>query len=260
MSNLRNILKISLIAIAFILSLTCYADVSVNGYYRKDGTYVRPHMRSNPDSSFRNNWSTVGNINPYTGKKGTKTVPTYTPKSMRNSSIADEYRYVSQLSNLSESNNTHSINNKKSSQIHNLSPKVNNPIELRDYETIQSENTLKIKVNGVNWYQVAKSKTDIAYVNKGVRERFNDYPTIPIMYKGALQLNGKPTWLGERFVKVIVDCKKDRIAVVADAIVDSSGKVLSDIDYPQNERVNWNSISDFFDPDLFKSTSMVCIS
>jgi hypothetical protein len=48
------------------------ADVHVRGYYRKNGTYVRPHMRSNPDGNPWNNWSTLGNRNPYTGKPGTK--------------------------------------------------------------------------------------------------------------------------------------------------------------------------------------------
>ena len=41
------------------------------GYTRKDGTYVAPHMQSNPNSSKYDNWSTKGNENPYTGKKGT---------------------------------------------------------------------------------------------------------------------------------------------------------------------------------------------
>ena len=50
-------------------------DVHVKGYYRKDGTYVRPHYRSAPDRNFYNNWSTKGNINPYTGKPGTKVIP-----------------------------------------------------------------------------------------------------------------------------------------------------------------------------------------
>jgi hypothetical protein len=47
-------------------------DVSVRGYFRRDGTYVQPHMRSAPDSSFNNNWSTYPNINPYTGQQGTR--------------------------------------------------------------------------------------------------------------------------------------------------------------------------------------------
>lgn len=50
-------------------------SVSVRGYTRKDGTYVPPHYRSAPDSSFYNNWSTRGNINPFTGKEGTRISP-----------------------------------------------------------------------------------------------------------------------------------------------------------------------------------------
>jgi endonuclease YncB( thermonuclease family) len=46
--------------------------VNVRGYFRKDGTYVAPHKRSAPDGNFDNNWSTQGNINPYTGQVGTK--------------------------------------------------------------------------------------------------------------------------------------------------------------------------------------------
>jgi len=31
-------------------------DVQVDGYYRDDGTYVRPHVRSAPDDSISNNY------------------------------------------------------------------------------------------------------------------------------------------------------------------------------------------------------------
>lgn len=47
-------------------------EQSVRSYTRKDGTYVPGHHRTNPDSSKANNWSTKGNVNPYTGKPGTK--------------------------------------------------------------------------------------------------------------------------------------------------------------------------------------------
>lgn len=47
-------------------------DVHVKGYYKKDGTYVAPHYRSHPDHSYNNNWSVKGNVNPHTGKPGTK--------------------------------------------------------------------------------------------------------------------------------------------------------------------------------------------
>jgi hypothetical protein len=44
----------------------------VNGYYRSNGTYVSGHYRTNPDKSFWNNYSSRGNVNPHTGKVGTK--------------------------------------------------------------------------------------------------------------------------------------------------------------------------------------------
>ena|SRR6266850_6547550 len=52
-------------------ALAFAGDVSVNGYFRRDGTYVQPQMRSAPDSSDNNNWLTSLNVNPYTGKQGT---------------------------------------------------------------------------------------------------------------------------------------------------------------------------------------------
>ena len=54
-----------------------FADVYVNGYYRKDGTYVKPHYRSSPNGTKADNWSTYGNTNPYTGEAGTKKYDDY---------------------------------------------------------------------------------------------------------------------------------------------------------------------------------------
>jgi hypothetical protein len=45
--------------------------VQVRGYTRKDGTYVPPHNRTAPNSTKLDNWSTKGNVNPYTGEPGT---------------------------------------------------------------------------------------------------------------------------------------------------------------------------------------------
>ena len=53
------------------------ADDYVRGYYRSNGTYVAPHYRSHADGNFYNNWSTYPNINPYTGKMGTRVTPPY---------------------------------------------------------------------------------------------------------------------------------------------------------------------------------------
>src|SRR3989338_735900 len=56
---------------------TAEAAVRVSGYYRKNGTYVAPHYRSNPDGNPYNNWSYPGNTNPYTGKTATGNPSTY---------------------------------------------------------------------------------------------------------------------------------------------------------------------------------------
>ena len=61
------------IILAISMSTMLLADTYVNGYYKSNGTYVQGHYRSSPDSSRNNNWSTSGNTNPYTGKKGTRT-------------------------------------------------------------------------------------------------------------------------------------------------------------------------------------------
>ena len=80
-----------LIVFFFTTALTfAQSQVWVNGYTRSNGTYVQGYYRTAPDYTINNNWSTVGNVNPHTGKAGTVsrstsynstyyTAPTYTP-------------------------------------------------------------------------------------------------------------------------------------------------------------------------------------
>ncbi|MBK6399567.1 MAG: hypothetical protein IPF75_15260 [Bacteroidetes bacterium] len=42
----------------------------VNGYYRKDGTYVQPYFRTTQRTPQKQITSRQGNVNPYTGKPG----------------------------------------------------------------------------------------------------------------------------------------------------------------------------------------------
>ncbi|GBC89492.1 MAG: hypothetical protein N2045_02095 [Fimbriimonadales bacterium] len=78
MRKIRNILTVVLtLAVAPMVMAQFGGDhVFVRGYFRRDGTYVRPHYRTRPDGYFWNNWSSYGNINPYTGKIGTR-FPSY---------------------------------------------------------------------------------------------------------------------------------------------------------------------------------------
>ena len=48
------------------------------GYFKKDGTYVAPSQATNPNTTKLDNYSSKGNVNPYTGKEGS--VDPYAPK------------------------------------------------------------------------------------------------------------------------------------------------------------------------------------
>lgn len=64
-------LILALLATALLAPMVS-AQVRVNGYARKDGTYVAPHYRSSPNNTTADNYSTRGNVNPYTGVVGTR--------------------------------------------------------------------------------------------------------------------------------------------------------------------------------------------
>ena len=62
-------------AAALMLAALCGSALAQSHYVRphvtQNGTYVEGHYRSNPDSSRTNNYSSQGNLNPYTGQQGT---------------------------------------------------------------------------------------------------------------------------------------------------------------------------------------------
>lgn len=73
-------MRLVLVTLFLALSLASIAHAknnssssnSVRGYSKKDGTYVAPHQRTNPNQTQKDNWSSKPNYNPYTGKEGTK--------------------------------------------------------------------------------------------------------------------------------------------------------------------------------------------
>jgi hypothetical protein len=62
--KLKNSRVKILTAIAFPVAsiVGASAQVHVDGYYRKDGTYVQPHGRSSPNSTASDSWSTRSNF------------------------------------------------------------------------------------------------------------------------------------------------------------------------------------------------------
>lgn len=70
--------------IAFLFAAAnTFAQTStyVSGYTNSNGTYVQGYYRTTPNSTRNDNYSTVGNVNPYTGTYGTKPATTYAPSS-----------------------------------------------------------------------------------------------------------------------------------------------------------------------------------
>ncbi len=73
---MKKVLILSVLGL-FLLGFFGFAGTSeavtrVRGYTTKRGTYVAPSYRSSPDRVKYNNYSSKGNYNPYTGKKGYK--------------------------------------------------------------------------------------------------------------------------------------------------------------------------------------------
>lgn len=73
---MKSIIMFLLSALTMFSSLA-HADTWVNGYMKSNGTYVAGYYRSSADGTTNNNWSTQGNVNPYTGKIGTRNPSSY---------------------------------------------------------------------------------------------------------------------------------------------------------------------------------------
>lgn len=67
--NMKAIVAAGLVLL-FGATQTFAGSHHVRGHVTRKGTYVAPHRQTNADRSKLNNWSTRGNVNPYTGKKG----------------------------------------------------------------------------------------------------------------------------------------------------------------------------------------------
>lgn len=72
MKKIITAILLSIVICFGFLNLAEAYTVRVRGYYKPStGTYVSPSYRTSPNRSKLDNWSTKGNYNPYTGKRGT---------------------------------------------------------------------------------------------------------------------------------------------------------------------------------------------
>lgn len=79
---MKKFLSIFTILFSFVTSAQ-QEDVHVRSYIRNDGTYIPNHYRTQKNETINDNYTTQGNVNPYTGKAGTipreSTYNTYKP-------------------------------------------------------------------------------------------------------------------------------------------------------------------------------------
>jgi hypothetical protein len=71
--EVKKLVLIALIC-SLLASVSFAKSVRVRGSFKKSGAYVSPHYKSSPNRTKIDNWSTKGNLNQYTGKKGTKKI------------------------------------------------------------------------------------------------------------------------------------------------------------------------------------------
>jgi hypothetical protein len=63
-------MKLIIVSLVLLSASISRADYT-RGYTRSNGTYVQGYHHTHADSNPYNNYSSVGNVNPYTGQAGT---------------------------------------------------------------------------------------------------------------------------------------------------------------------------------------------
>jgi|NOAtaT_6_FD_contig_21_3770994_length_329_multi_13_in_0_out_0_1 hypothetical protein len=74
-------MKKLLFSLAFLFATAfsfAQSYIYVDSYIKSNGTFVQGHYRTTPNYTRDDNWSTIGNINPFTGAAGTKRGDYYT--------------------------------------------------------------------------------------------------------------------------------------------------------------------------------------
>ncbi|MFA6096842.1 MAG: hypothetical protein WC788_04410 [Candidatus Paceibacterota bacterium] len=71
---MKKALSVILVSLIMALSIFSFAEanvIRVKPYYKPSiGRYVQPHYKTSPNKTKFDNYSTKGNFNPFTGKKG----------------------------------------------------------------------------------------------------------------------------------------------------------------------------------------------
>ncbi len=70
--EMKKIFVLAITMVLIAISASAQTPKYQKGYTRKNGTYVTGHYKTTSDRTNHNNYSTKGNVNPTTGKKGSR--------------------------------------------------------------------------------------------------------------------------------------------------------------------------------------------
>ena len=150
---MKRILNFILFCLIILISGNLVAQVNQNhvkvkGYHKSDGTYVQPHNRTAPNNSNRDNFSTLGNVNPYTLKRG-HIVPD-----------AKSYNFIKSNSDIFKNSSLDFLNVKT-----NTSYKFNRHSEKPEYKTTSSVNFRDNPTNNSAIIKKLKPSTSVRVLN-----------------------------------------------------------------------------------------------
>ncbi len=218
----------------------------VKSYTRKDGTFVQGHYRTNPNSTNRDNYSTLGNTNPHTGKPGW--VP---PDNKSNDNYNGSYPYVNApqatvnyvplndftpslsvdkaRSKISSSNSpTHSTKHNEYLYNYESGQRIINHYDGKEVFNVKTVSIIKYFKNSTYYYYVPE-KNEVAF-SKG--QAF-----------GQL-LNGKYSMILDDGTTILETNFKEGILHGVYIKYDSTGHELSRAIYNDGEMVNYKVVND----------------
>ena len=172
---MKRALLVIILLLGFIfqgLAQVNSSHVRVKGYTRKNGTYVAPHYRTAPNSTNRDNFSTRGNSNPYTGRSGY--VPRDNkPKYIRTTTSSNSRTKISSSSNPSARTSSSSSSSssppasKRTNSVSTTKERVNY------YQKPTEELKEKIEPAAYKSYPKTKEIYDFVIQPKWIKKRLN---------------------------------------------------------------------------------------
>ncbi|MDM1524287.1 MULTISPECIES: SH3 domain-containing protein [Weeksellaceae] len=149
-----------------ITPIYIFSQVNVKGYYRKDGTYVRPHVRTYPNNTVTDNYSYPGNYNPNLEYNKPNYNSNYNNSRLNSSSNNSNYNNYNNSETKKNSNYSNSDNSRYSSKKYVNTQKVN----IRS-----TPNTGNNIIGELSYGEEIKFLNKVGYWDKVIVKTYNSY-------------------------------------------------------------------------------------